>query len=86
MTRAPTLIERRMAADLKAFAATAKYPIRPWAVLSQEQLAAARAQMGAAAFRPAKGANWHDVDRHPLTPKELRATRAEVGMISRRDR
>lgn len=80
----PTPTELKLAADRASFATTAKYPLRENAVPSEEQLAAARAQLGKGAFVPGKAAPRDDVDRYPLTTEQLRAARAEVGMVSRR--
>lgn len=67
----PTWLERQRERDAALFAAAAKYPVREFSVLSPEQLAAARAQLGAGAPVVATLG-----DRRPLTKDELRAARA----------
>jgi hypothetical protein len=75
-TPAPTLAEQAFDANRAAFALSAKYPVRPVAVLTPEQLAATRAQLGPAAFMLPKPANRNDVERRPLTRDELLDARA----------
>jgi hypothetical protein len=66
----------RLFRDRVEFAVAAKYPIRPWAVLTPEQLSAARGQLGSAAPFVAPLASHRDVDRRPLTRDELHDARA----------
>ena len=47
----PTIAELSLERNREAFARTAKYPIRAFAVMTPEQLAATRALLGEAAFR-----------------------------------
>lgn len=68
----PILIEQRIARAREAFALVAKYPLRQWRVLSPEELAAARRELGPAGFHPPPD----KVDRRPLTRSELNAARA----------
>ncbi len=72
----PTLAELAFEANRASFAAGAKYPIRPVAVLTPAQLAATRAQLGPAAFVTPKAANRNAVDKRPLSRDELRDARA----------
>jgi hypothetical protein len=78
-TQTPTAIERELFRRGIDFAAQAKYPIRRNAVLSPDQLAAARAQLGPAGFGMREGASTRDADRRPLTAEELRVARARAG-------
>lgn len=73
----PTLAELAFEENRRGFEVEAKYPVRPVAVLTPEQLAAARAQLGSAAFVPSKAPNRKDEDRRPLTRDELRDARAK---------
>lgn len=69
-----TRLELQMIRDREAFAAEAKYPLRVWAELTPEQLAATRAQLGTAAVvirRSAPGA---------LSAEHLAAARAAAGI------
>jgi hypothetical protein len=75
-TPPPTLAEQAFETNRAAFALSAKYPVRPVTVLTPEQLAAARAQLGPAAFMLPKAANRNDVERRPLTRDELLDARA----------
>ena len=75
-TPPPTLAERAFDANRAAFALSAKYPIRPVAVMTPEQLAATRAQLGPAAFVLPKAANRNEAERRPLTRDELLDARA----------
>jgi hypothetical protein len=72
----PTLAEQAFERNRAAFALSAKYPVRPVAVLTPEQLAATRAQLGPAAFVVPKAANRNDIERRPLTRDELLDARA----------
>ena len=70
------LAELAFEENRRGFEVEAKYPVRPVAVLTPEQLAAARAQLGPAAFVPPKTKNLSAVDRRPLTRDELLDARA----------
>jgi hypothetical protein len=72
----PTLAEQAFERNRAAFALSAKYPVRPIAVLAPAQLAATRAQLGPAAFVVPKAANRNDIERRPLTRDELLDARA----------
>jgi hypothetical protein len=72
----PTLAEQAFDRNRAAFALSAKYPVRPVAVLTPEQLAATRAQLGPAAIVLPKPANRSAIDRRPLTRDELLDARA----------
>lgn len=75
-TLPPTAIETATDEATADFARTAKYPVRKWAVLSPEQLAATRARLGHAGFVPPKTPNRREQDRRPLTRDELLDVRA----------
>jgi hypothetical protein len=77
-------VERRIARDLAALAWTAKYPMRRNAVLTPEQLALARAQLGDAAPGVPKKPGRREVDRHPLSPEQLDAARQRVAFDNQR--
>lgn len=44
-SQTPTMTERRLARELEDFKAQAKYPVRPWRVLTKDELRAAREQL-----------------------------------------
>ncbi len=75
-TQPPTLAELAIERNRALFALSAKYPLRPHAVLSAEQLAATRAQLGPAGFVVRKGPGRRDEDRRALTAEELKAARS----------
>ena len=73
----PTAGELAIERNRQAFALSAKYPVRPDAVLNPEQLAATRAQLdarGGVSMDRAKLRNRED--RRPLTLAEIDAVRA----------
>lgn len=76
---APTLTELRLEKNQADFVQIAKYPIRANAVLTPEQLAATRAQLGDAAFVAPMMPKRSQVDRRALTPEEVKLARAMAG-------
>jgi hypothetical protein len=70
----PTLAEQAFERNRAAFALSAKYPVRPVAVLTPEQLAATRAQAGVSVPR----GKPQTVDRRPLTAPEIEAARERL--------
>lgn len=73
---APTLTELRLEKIQADLVRDAKYPIRANAVLTPEQLAATRAQLGDAAFIAPVAPKRSQVDRRALTPEEVKLARA----------
>ena len=76
---APTLTELRLEKNQADLVQGAKYPIRVNAVLTPEQLAATRAQLGDAAFVASVAPKRSQVDRRALTPEEVKLVRAKAG-------
>ena len=72
-------IELTMQRNRESFALNAKYPLRPNAVLTAEQLTAARAQLGPAGFVAPRKRSRRDEDRRPLTAEEVRRARVLAG-------
>lgn len=81
-TYPPTWLEQARERDAAAFAAAAKYPVREFSVLTPEQLAAARAQLGPGAPVVGKATPG---DRRPLTAEQLRAARAALLRVTNSD-
>jgi hypothetical protein len=70
-----TQADFKLVRELGQFAMTAKRPLRPFAVLSPDHLAATRAQLGPAGFVVAKKTVRRDEDRRPLSVEEVRRAR-----------